>query len=474
MILIRLLFIIEWMTGLSSREAGRAAQLLRRLPNWGFDYDELIQVALHVLARHPDEGVPSSLKEAVSMMESIGILRRTVENRVTNSLSRIAGLVLGIDGRTWIEKEANLKKTLAAAIDRLASDGIRLVDKREYPDLTTDVARADAGFHLLGAISMMTSEFAYSVLVASAARSNDAMRHYWLTEENFIDKRGHETIVPSCYAESCAGLFLDGAGFRELIDVCERWYRFKDANEMPDVDDLDEAILNAAMNEWRPFFSAKHRQASFHDVVALSEADLAASDLHYGTLRKPAAVGTSRKPKEKFSDPYRENAALRAEHDDADTPFHTLRIRDTILTGGMSADGPYISVQRGDRILGGVALGNVTSIDSYEDEKGNDCRDNGQVRKWGIFKYNRELRAPLVDFTEADARRVADEFGVAFNREHRRFKDTKAWGGLKKWVASFPETAAHYSGYDSYIRGWYQAAVAENEADLASTSRLSR
>lgn len=459
-------------------DAERVAALLRRIPNWGFEFESRIVTAFQVLAHLPDDRAPHSVKEAAALMSVVEMLGQAVTNEMTDYGSRIANIALTIPGKSWTDAEATLRSVAETAIGRLTQESILLVSKDDYPDMTTPTARADAIDHLFEAMGRMTSAFSWNVLLAGAARSNESVRHYWLTGEHDVghdedtDKAAFTEIMPPRYAATCVGAFLDDISFRDLTDVCERWHRKEETDSMPDVDSLDEGVLESAMDDWRTYFADKHREITVEEIVAMSEADMAANDESYGKLRKPAAQGSKRKPKKKLLDPYRDNPALRAERDDAQNPFHIVIIRDTTLTGRMSADGPYILIERRGSRLGGVALGYGCSVQPYTGNDQHEIHYDPRGTKWGIFKYDNQFRAPLVDFTETDARRLATEFGVEFNRDFTTdFRSSKAWASLKNWVNSFPETAALYADRDSYIRGWYRAAIEENQTEHVSAAR---
>jgi hypothetical protein len=137
--------------------------------------------------------------------------------------------------------------------------------------------------------------------------------------------------------------------------------------------------------------------------------------------------------------------------------FYETTIRRKTFQMSMGEDGPYISCGQG-----GVQLDRCEVIHLEEDYV-----DNGKVRPAGyhIAKYGNpsEIRIPLDSFGEADFHRLAKEFGarrllketVLFDFDN--FEKSKAFGGLKTWLAANPRFAREFKGKHQ----WYDAALGQ-------------
>lgn len=139
------------------------------------------------------------------------------------------------------------------------------------------------------------------------------------------------------------------------------------------------------------------------------------------------------------------------------TDFYETTIRKKTFQLSMGEDGPYISCGRG-----GVQLDRCEVINLEED-----YLDNGKVRPAGyhIAKYGNpsEIRIPLDGFSETDFRRLAKEFGArrllkdTFLFDFDDFEKSKAFGGLKTWMAKNPKFAREFKGKHQ----WYDAALGQ-------------
>lgn len=136
------------------------------------------------------------------------------------------------------------------------------------------------------------------------------------------------------------------------------------------------------------------------------------------------------------------------------TDFYETTIRKKTFRLSMDVDGPYISCGRG-----GVQLDRCEVIHLEEDYV-----DNGKVRPAGyhIAKYGKpsEIRISLNGFGETDFRRLTKEFGArlllkgTYLFDFGDFEKSKAFGGLKTWMAENPRFAREFRGKHQ----WYDAA----------------
>lgn len=135
--------------------------------------------------------------------------------------------------------------------------------------------------------------------------------------------------------------------------------------------------------------------------------------------------------------------------------FHTATIGGRTFIASMSSEGPYLGPSDGgtDRIGNGVTLGTATFLDI----------DDGDV--WNVFKHDiRQFRFTLSGMDDENVGRVAGEFGirVGIDPGPHSFFESRAWAGLRNWVAANPSLAKDLAGRDRYLPGWYARANREN------------
>lgn len=118
--------------------------------------------------------------------------------------------------------------------------------------------------------------------------------------------------------------------------------------------------------------------------------------------------------------------------------FFHVHVKGLTLVGWLYGDQPFISAYRAGRSdsLGGGYLGATALLKTKSDHGAS----------WGVHKYGHtsERNIELTGFTNADARRVHELFGIEWGREDGGpFYLSPAWEALKEWAAAHPKIMRH-------------------------------
>lgn len=130
----------------------------------------------------------------------------------------------------------------------------------------------------------------------------------------------------------------------------------------------------------------------------------------------------------------------------------------------MTDEGPFIWECSRKGYHDGVCLG-VCQIRKFEPTFG--LLDG---LGWYIVKYNNEARVFLNGFTDQDARKLSQEFGINvwddnFGRHAGEpFYKGRAWDSLKAWVKAHPKMAKRHAEarHHAYLPDWYDRATTGN------------
>ncbi len=143
--------------------------------------------------------------------------------------------------------------------------------------------------------------------------------------------------------------------------------------------------------------------------------------------------------------------------------FHTANVGGYLFEGVLSGDGPYISCEQA---RGGVALG-VCGLRKFSPT---DLGGREMAAGWWVVKYSNEARIDLHGFSDDQAKKLSDEFGIVILKGHpwpnervrqEYFFTSPAWEGLRDWVKRHPRIASTAAACQSYLFNWYERSRAE-------------
>ena len=150
--------------------------------------------------------------------------------------------------------------------------------------------------------------------------------------------------------------------------------------------------------------------------------------------------------------------------------FHTATIGGQCFSGVMLDEGPCLAWGSGADVPIGVAgLRHYVKPPEF-------FRRKGLQPGWWMVKNHAELRMNLHFFTNADARRLSDEFGIIFmdtdfspTARQEYFYTSPEWDGLRAWVCAHPRLACKVA--DDYFTGWRRRIATELDFAASSYSR---
>lgn len=139
--------------------------------------------------------------------------------------------------------------------------------------------------------------------------------------------------------------------------------------------------------------------------------------------------------------------------------FYTTVIGGRQFEAVLSADGPYISCG-----IDGVALRSCTSIEQRSPELDTVAgRHQVTPNSWWVAKYRTQPRISPNTLRQDERQQLAEEFGIRVGHEQsfgEPFWESAAFRLLAAWVKKHPRAAANFGGYNAYLPGWHDAALA--------------
>lgn len=145
--------------------------------------------------------------------------------------------------------------------------------------------------------------------------------------------------------------------------------------------------------------------------------------------------------------------------------FYSTRIAGRRFDAVMTAEGPFVVMHNSRIDVQSLPLGPTALI--------TECEENGAPGLW-ICKYDsRQPRIDLRRFTAEDIQEIVASFGIRL--DHPKFADgfyrSKAWKGLREFVARHPRRAKALAATAGYLKNWLSLATEENAATEAFVPR---
>jgi hypothetical protein len=228
---------------------------------------------LKVLADLPEELVPRDPKEIDAFLDVLFYVGHWFPSRV-GKWKFVGAMAVSIPGRSWSERNATWHREGLETAKRLIAAGAM--------DPVGIGGDADTALKFFGGSKPMMWRFAWRMLLPLIGTTNWTARHVYATgrQRGNVGRDDQPLVPPLAFEASCARIFLEDIDYAGLKDLLERWHPFgKVADRHADIVSLqnDKHLLPARLDEYRPFFREKYRDASPERIVEICLADMKAA-----------------------------------------------------------------------------------------------------------------------------------------------------------------------------------------------------